>query len=312
MKYEFRAYREEYLDAHVRIEADERNRWGIIQLPDKKQLKANLVRWHSQPDFDPETLIYAFEGEKIAGFITSSIFEEEGVIKGDLRMPFVAEGYEDARDPLLERAIEVLKAKGATSIRAEVSEYWGETISVAKRNGFKFDKDTVIQSQKHFDEIDEMKLVEPRDVQNFDYQKHADALIQFLMKQFNISEEQAHPIVDRYKDWEIGEMKNPSGTPQRLVAHGLIISNGEVVGRHLGFQQAQSGEKTTDLTIYAKDNNKEILGQLLTAGIRESKKLGMEVLHIGLQDPTEELKDFYSSYGLLFRTAAAYYAKKEL
>ena len=39
-----------------------------------------------------------------------------------------------------------------------VSEYWGDTISVAKRNKFKFDKDTVIQSQKRFDEIDETKF----------------------------------------------------------------------------------------------------------------------------------------------------------
>jgi hypothetical protein len=37
----------------------------------------------------------------------------------------------------------------------------------------------------------------------------------------------------------------------------------------------------------------------------------MEVLHIGLRTPTEELKGFYSSYGLKFRTAAAYYTKEE-
>lgn len=180
MKYDIKTYREEYLDDHARIEADERNRWGIIERPDKEQIKTNLARRHSQPDFDPETQLYAFEEDRIVGFITSSIYEEEGVIKGDLRMPFVAEGYEDARDPLLERAIEVLKTKGATSVRAMVSEYWGETVSVAKRNGFKFDKDTVIQSQKRFNEIDEKKLVEAKDVQNFDYQKHADAVTKFV------------------------------------------------------------------------------------------------------------------------------------
>jgi hypothetical protein len=37
----------------------------------------------------------------------------------------------------------------------------------------------------------------------------------------------------------------------------------------------------------------------------------MEVLHIGIRDPTEEIKGFYSSYGLIFRTAAAYYTKVE-
>ncbi|MFX0094925.1 MAG: hypothetical protein ACFFBD_24535 [Candidatus Hodarchaeota archaeon] len=312
MKYAIKTYREEYLDDHARIEADERKRWGVIDRPNKDELKANLVRRYVQPDFDPETRLYAFEGEKIVSFITSSIYEEEGVTKGDLRIPFVVEGYEDARDLLLERAIEVLKNKGATSIRVMVSEYWGETIAVAKRNGFKFDKDTVIQSQKRFDEIDEKKLVEPQDVQTFDYYKHADGLTKFLMKECNISEEEARPIVDRYKDWAIGGTKNLSDVLVRLVAHALIIANDEVVGRLVGFQQEQTGETTADVKMYAKDDNKEILGQLLTAGIRESKKLGMEVLHVGIRDPTEKIKEFYSSYGLKFRTAAAYYTKEEL
>jgi hypothetical protein len=153
-------------------------------------------------------------------------------------------------------------------------------------------------------------LVEPKDVQNFDYHTHADVLTKLLMRQYNVSEEEARQVVDRFKDWKIGATKNPLGVPQRLVSHGLIVDNVEVIGRHLGFQQDLSGEKTTDLSIYAKDNNKEILGQLLTAGIKESKKLGMEILHIGLREPMEEIKEFYSSYGLVFRTAAAYYTKE--
>ncbi|MHA2175742.1 MAG: hypothetical protein ACXACP_05825 [Candidatus Hodarchaeales archaeon] len=311
MKYDIKSYREEYLDDHARIEADERNRWNIIERPDKGQIKTNFTRKQSQPDFDPETQLYAFDDGRIIGFITSSIYEEDGVIKGDLRMPFVVEGYENARDLLLARVIEVLRTKGAISIRTLVSEYWGQTVSVAKRNGFKFDKNFVIQSQKRFDEIDEKKLVEPKDVQNFEYRKHAEALTKLLMKQFNVSYEEARPVVKRFKDWEIGATKNPIGVPQRLITHGLIIDNEEAVGRHLGFQQDLSGEKTIDLSLYAKNNNKEILSQLLTAGIRESKKLRMDVLHIGLRTPTEEIKGFYSSYGLIFRTAAAYYTKEE-
>ena len=309
MKYTIKPYQEEYLDDHARIEAEERTRWGVIEQPDKDQIKTNLARRQSQPNFDPETQLYAFEEDRIVGVITSSIYEEEGVIKGELMIPFVAEGYEDARDLLIDQAIKVLKTKGVTAIRTLVSEYWGETVSIAKRNGFTFNKDFVIQSQKRFDEIDEQKLVEPTDVQNFEYHKHADTMTKMLMKQYNTSEEEARSVVDRYKDWEIGRTKNPAGSPQRLIAHGLILDRGEVVGRMLGFQQEQSGEKTTDLSMSAKDDNQEILSQLLTAGIRESKKQGMEVLHIGLRDPTDEIKGFYSSYGLIFRTAAAYYTK---
>ncbi|MHA2166495.1 MAG: hypothetical protein ACXAAT_11585 [Candidatus Hodarchaeales archaeon] len=275
MEYVIHTYREEYLDDHVRIETNERKRWDIIVRPDKEQVKTELTQRYSQLDFDPETSLSAFKGDEMIGFITSSIYEEDSVTKGTM-----------------------------------VSEYWGETVSVAKRNRFKFDKDFVIQSQKRYDEIDEKKLVESKDVESFNYQKHGDAVAKLLKKQYNVSEEEAKRVVDRFKDWEIGTKKNYSGVPQRLVTHGLIIDNEEVVGRHLGFQQDLSGKKTTDLSIYARNNDKEILGQLLTAGIKESKNSGMEVLHIGLLEPTEELKEFYSSYGLVFRTAAAYYTKE--
>ena len=311
MKYDLKTYRKDYLDDHATIEANERNRWNVIVRPDNEQLKTNLKKQFSNPSFDPETVLYAFKDDKMVGVVTSTIHKEGTVTKGDLSIPFVSEGYEDARDLLLKRIMEILKSKGATSVRTLVSEYWGETIPVAKRNGFKFEKDFVIQSQKRFDEINKKKLVEIRSAQNFDYQEHANYLAELLMKQYSVSREEAFKVVDRFKDWEFGSTKSHSGVPQRLVAHGLMIDKGEVIGRYLGLQQDISGEKTTDLTIHAKDNNKEILEELLAAGIKESKTNGMEILHIGLLEPTQEVIDFYTSYGLVFRTAAAYYIKEE-
>ncbi len=38
--------------------------------------------------------------------------------------------------------------------------------------------------------------------------------------------------------------------------------------------------------------------QLLSVGIKESLILGIEVLHIGLREPTEETKDFMLHMGL--------------
>ena len=182
-------------------------------------------------------------------------------------------------------------------------------MSVAAKNNFKFDRDIVIQSQKRFDEIPEELLGETPDVQKFEYQKHGDALTKLLMRQYNTSAEKARSVVDRYKEWPIGEKRSYIGTSQRLITHSLILSKEEIVGRLIGTQQKQSGEKTVDLTLYAQDNNQEILSQLLAVGIRESQKLGMEVLHIGFRNPVEEIKQFYSSYGLEFRTAAAYYTR---
>ena len=109
LTYIIRAYREEYFDDHVKVEADEKSRWDIIVRPNKDQIKTNLMRIISQPDFDPENFLYAFEEDRIVGVVTSSIYEEGGVIKGDLKIPFVAEGYEDARDIALETFIKAFE-----------------------------------------------------------------------------------------------------------------------------------------------------------------------------------------------------------
>jgi hypothetical protein len=269
------------------------------------------VKRCSLPDFDPDMQLYAFQEDKMIGVVTSSLYEEDRLTKANLVIPFVVEGYEDARDLLLNQMITALKSKGATSIRVMVSEYWGETTAVAERNGFIFDRDIVIQAQKRFDEIDESNLVEAKDVQPFAYQKHADAVTRFLMTHYKVTEEDARLVVDRVKDWETGATKNRSGVPQRLVSYGIVIKSNEVVGRQIGFQQDLTGEKTVDLTINARDDREKILHQLLSAGIKESIKSGMEILHIGLREPSEELRAFFSSYGLEFRSAAAYYIKDD-
>ena len=76
MKYVIKTYREEYLDDHARIEANEKNRWEIIVRPDKEQLKTELAKKYSQPDFDPSTRLYCFQGDSLVGFLTAKIMKE--------------------------------------------------------------------------------------------------------------------------------------------------------------------------------------------------------------------------------------------
>ncbi|MFX1253080.1 MAG: hypothetical protein ACFFCZ_15850 [Promethearchaeota archaeon] len=302
MKYEIKSYKEEFLEDQVRIGTEETTKWRFAGQTTKEQLKER----YSQADFDPETRLYAFQEGKMVGFVTGSIREEEKVKIGDMRVPFVAEGYEDARGALLERAIEVLKDKGATKIQTPASQFWGETIQFIEKYQFKHQSDTAYLCQKRFDEI--TLKIEPVDVQTFDYQAHADIVTKLVAKQFEVAEEEAKKVVDRYKDWKIGEPKSPFGFPQKLIFHLLVIENKEVIGRALGFQSEDNGEKVVQFSaIYTKDNNSTIIGQLLAAGIKESKKLGMEELLLLIGSEEEKL---YKSHGLAFTPMTSMYEKE--
>ncbi|MFX0060947.1 MAG: hypothetical protein ACFFC7_02030 [Candidatus Hermodarchaeota archaeon] len=302
MKYEIKSYKEEFLEDQERIGTEETAKWRFAGQATKEQLK----EIYSQPDFDPETRLYAFLEGKMVGFVTSSIKEEEKVKIGDMRVPFVAEGHEDARGALLEQAVEVLKDKGATKIQTPVSPFWGETIQFIEKYKFKHQTDTGYVCQKRLDEID--LKIEPVDVQAFDYQAHADIVAKLVAKQFEASDEEAKQVVDRYKDWKIGEAKSPFRFPQKLIFHLLVIENKEVIGRALGFQSENLGEKVVQFyAIYAKENNVKIIGQLLAAGIKESKKLEMEEL---LLLAGAEEKKLYTSHGLEFTTIVSMYEKE--
>ncbi|MFX1254964.1 MAG: hypothetical protein ACFFCZ_25370 [Promethearchaeota archaeon] len=306
MKYEIKSYQEEFLDDQVRIGTVMLSKWRLAgQTP-----KDGLKKRYSQPDFDPKTRLYAFYQGEMVGFVTSMIIEEKGVKKARMEIPIVIDGHEEARKLLFEKAIEVLKNKGATILRTRAGEYWGNTVQLAKEYGFTYTAYHLRGSQKRFDEIDSSKLLDPVDVKPYDPKIDADKLLQLVMKQFNVPEENARLVVKRYEDWNIGEVKNLFGVPQKLVFH-LIIGVEEIIGRALGFQSELYDKNTVELTsLYVKDNNETIRGQLLAAGILESKKMDFEELLVHISEFSRERDDYYTPYGFKFSTKIGYYEKE--
>ncbi|MFX0062954.1 MAG: hypothetical protein ACFFC7_12310 [Candidatus Hermodarchaeota archaeon] len=307
MKYEIKSYQEEFLDDQVRIGTEMLSKWRLAgQTP-----KDGLKKHYSQPDFDPETRLYAFYQGEMVGFVTSMIIEEKGVKKARMEIPIVMGGHEEARKLLFEKAIEVLKNKGAIVLRTRAGEYWGNTVQLAKEYGFTYTTYHLRGSQKRFDEIDSSKLLDPVDVKTYDPKTHADKLLQLVMKQYNVPEENARLVVERYEDWNIGEVKNPFGVPQKLVFHLIMIGGEEIAGRALGFQSELYGQNTVELTsLYVKDSNENVRGQLLAAGIRESKKMGFEELVVHISEFSGEKDEYYTPYGFEFSTKLGYYEKE--
>ncbi|MFX0063880.1 MAG: GNAT family N-acetyltransferase [Candidatus Hermodarchaeota archaeon] len=307
MKYEIKSYQEEFLDDQVRIGSAIFNKWPFGGQTPKEQLKQQ----YSQPDFDPETRLYAFHEGKMVGFITTSVFEEEGVKKALFEFPFVEEGHEEAEKVLIDHAIKVLKGKEALILRTRAGEYWGKRKQMAEEYGFTHTSDLLQASKKRLDEIDSSKLLNPVDVKAYDPKIDADKLLQLVMKQYNVPEENAKPVVERYEDWKLGNVKSPFGFPQKLVSHVIIVKDEEIVGRALGIQSEQFGQNTAQLAaLYVKDNNENVRGQLLAAVIRDSKEMGCEELIIHTGPWIGEKAESYTPYGFEFLSKVAYYEKE--
>ncbi len=307
MKYEIKSYREEFLDDQVRIGSAIFNKWLFGGQTPKEQLKQQ----YAKPDFDPETRLYAFHEGKMVGFITTSVFEEEGVKKALFEFPFVEEDHEEAEKVLIDHAIKVLMGKEALILRTRAGEYWGKRKQMAEEYGFTHASDLLRASQKRLDEIDSSKLLNPVDVKPYDPKTDADKLVKLVMKQYNAPEENAKPVVERYEDWKIGEVKSPFGFPQKLVSHVIIVEGEEIAGRALGIQSEQYGQNTVQLAaLYVKDNNENIRGQLLAAVIRDSKKMGFEELIIHTGPWIGEKDESYTPHGFEFSSKVAYYEKE--
>ena len=68
-KYNIKSYQESFLEAQEKVGIEATKEWRAFgQTP-----AAMLKTLYSRPGFDPETKQYAFEGDKLVGFITSGI-----------------------------------------------------------------------------------------------------------------------------------------------------------------------------------------------------------------------------------------------
>ncbi|MFX0094602.1 MAG: hypothetical protein ACFFBD_22900 [Candidatus Hodarchaeota archaeon] len=302
MKYEIKSYQEEFLDDQVRIGTAVLSQWRFAGQTPKEQLKQT----YSQQEFTPETRLYAFHEGKMAGFVTSYVLEEEGVKKARIEIPIVTKGHEEARNALFEEATKVLKEKGVKILRTRAGEYWTGTTQLAEAFGFKYTSVLARESRKR---INEIKIsIDPVDVNSYDPKKEFNQLVKLVMKQFNVPEETAKPVAERYNDWKIGEAKSPFGFPQTLIFHEIIMKEGEIVGRVLGLQAEQYGQNVVLLgALYVKDNDEKIRGQLIAAAVRETKKMGLKELLVQIGAEGEES---YTPYGFEFSTKLGFYEKE--
>jgi hypothetical protein len=98
----------------------------------------DLLAIHAQPDFDPETRHYCFWGEKMVGYMFSTISQDEnrGENQATIDFPRLLPGHQQAADMLLKAAIERLKDKGVSRIVGRVTDMCPTDIELAEKFEF--------------------------------------------------------------------------------------------------------------------------------------------------------------------------------
>ena len=99
-KYEIKSYQEAFLEAQEKVGTEATKDWrGFGQTP-----AAQLKQAYSREGFDPETKLYAFKGDELVAFLTSSIIPEsdDGIKRANLEFALCLPGHEECSDLLFE------------------------------------------------------------------------------------------------------------------------------------------------------------------------------------------------------------------
>lgn len=128
--YTIRNYQKGYEESQFKIGQDVARHWVWPYAYDLE----DLLAIHAQPDFDPETRHYCFDGKEMVGY-TFSVIKNAGMM-AELDFPRMLPGHEPASYLLIEKAIETLIKRGVKRIEGIVSTMDPVAIELAKQAGF--------------------------------------------------------------------------------------------------------------------------------------------------------------------------------
>jgi hypothetical protein len=237
-----------------------------------------LKEVYSQPNFDPETRHYCFKDDKMVGFLTSRIIEDDeaDVKKASLVFPSVLPGNEDAVDLLYKTAIKTLQDKGAKKVETYASALCGNQVELANKYGFNFVKDVEnIVYSLQISNIDDS--VDTSGIRKFEFEKDGEKWLEIFKQLDNLDEER----LKQYKDTLTEEEEN-------VVAHLVIEEEGEIVGTTLLYRNPIKKNAANLAMTYVTDPS--YLFQLAAKAAKIAKKSGIDYFLIWLFENRLSLK----------------------
>ncbi|MHA1212695.1 MAG: hypothetical protein ACTSSH_09560 [Candidatus Heimdallarchaeota archaeon] len=292
-KYDIRSYQEEYLEAQEKVGKEATKDWRAFGQTSASQLK----KAYSQPGFDPETKLYAFDKDQLVGFITSNIIEEkeDGIKRALLEFPLTLPEHEECAEMLFSKAIENLQKKGVKKVQTRVGEFYKGTIEKAENWGYNYSQDLYVLMEAIPSNISIEKS--EFEVSEFDFSQDSESLIQIFVKEYGSTEEYAKDNIERI-----------SKDKESFPIHMVIRENGKLVGRVLVYKSQKNPQEFNFGSIYFKDE--KYFSTLLSTGISRIKELGAEKTSLFLYGETLPLEEKYKSFGFSRSGKIDYYEKE--
>jgi len=139
-----------------------------------------LKQLYSAENFDPQTRLYAFKGDEMVGFLTSSILpvEEEDIVKASVTPPIVLKDHEKAIDLLFSKAFDVLKSKGVKKVSTNIGALYNISEELVKKLGYVFLSEHSVVYKIKVSDIDDS--ISTDHIRDYDEAKDEKRSVEFL------------------------------------------------------------------------------------------------------------------------------------
>jgi hypothetical protein len=292
-KYEIKSYQEAFLEAQEKVGTEATKDWRGFGQTTATQLK----QIYSQEGFDPETKLYAFKGDEMVAFLTSSIVpeSEDGIKRANLEFALCLPGHEECSDLLFEKAVENLKKKGVQRIQTRVGDMYIGTVEKAKKHGLNYSRDYYIYIEA---EVSALSAKESEfEILEFDESRDLEQMIKIFVEELGASEEYAKSNFERIiKDKET------------FAVHMVIREEDKIVGRVLAYRNQNNPKEFNFGDLYYVDE--KYFSPLLSIAISKIKELGGEKASHFLFGQTLPLLEKYQSFGFSQVGKIDYYEKE--
>jgi len=273
----YEIYDESLLDDQIELVKDIIKDWDwVIWYPNKQ----SLLESYSRPSFSSDTRHYAFDRDKMVGFLSSTIEREvEGVLYGSIHIPFIREGYEHVEDELLKKTLDTLKAKGAQAIRSFAMPGWGETIQILERYGFGEKKLLSYATMFSVDLLVNNDYKKPERVQELDVLRDRIVLTRLIAE----ASKQPKEVIENY----IEELIWTDAIPAFAVVHHHVDVSFGYLAKGLRYLDIP-GRIFLSFVTSVKDENKDLFKDIIKDGFgylaMKAKKAGYNTLWYEARD----------------------------
>ena len=291
-KYTIKNFQEEFLEEQEKVGIEATKDWsGFGQTP-----AATLKQIYSGENFDPETKFYAFDGDKLVGFLTSTILpEQDGIKKANLEFPIVLAEHEECAELLFNSAIETLKKKGVKKVQTRVGDVYKGTQEKADAWGYNFSQDLYIFMEAKVEDIsvDESDI----EVLEFDSSRDLEQMIEIFVNKFGATKEYAQSNFERIT-------KDKESFPVHLV----IRKDDKIVGRALAYLFPRDPKEFNLGNFYFEDEKYFV--PLLSQTLSRIKEHDAEMVSQYLYGSSLSLEEQYKSFGFSRAGKIDYYEKE--